>query len=106
MEAHLHLLSDVRARRRFLAASAGVGALALLPRASLGADLICVVFINPGKKSETYWLAASESMQAAAQSLGVPLEIIYLERDHLRHIAVARAGCARRCETAHACGLQ
>ncbi len=88
-------LSDVRARRRFLAASAGVGALALLPRAVSGMEPLRVAFINPGKKSEAYWLAASESMQAAAQSLGVPLEIIYLERDHLRHIAVARELAAR-----------
>lgn len=93
MEANL--LSDVGARRRFLAASAGVGALALLPRAVLGMEPLRVAFINPGKKSEAYWLAASESMQAAAQSLGVRLEIIYLERDHLRHIAVARELAAR-----------
>lgn len=82
-------------RRRFLAASACAAAMALLPRASSAANPLRVAFINPGKKSEAYWLAASESMEAAALSLGIALEVIYLERDHLRHIAVARELAAR-----------
>ncbi len=49
-----------------------------------------VVFINPGKTDEAYWVAAAQSMQQAARSLGMQLQVIYTERDRLRPIAVAR----------------
>lgn len=82
-------------RRRLLGFTAGLAGLALLPRFVHGASPLRVVFVNPGKQSEAYWLAATQSMQAAAQSLAVPLEVIYLERDHLRHVTVARELAAR-----------
>ncbi|MEN9659872.1 MAG: hypothetical protein RL571_3337 [Pseudomonadota bacterium] len=45
---------------------------------------ISVLFINPGKTSEAFWVSVSQSMAAAAQDLGMELRIIYAERDHLR----------------------
>ncbi|WP_342130655.1 ABC transporter substrate-binding protein [Hydrogenophaga sp. OTU3427] len=54
-----------------------------------------VAFINPGKSDEAYWVAASQSMQAAARSLGQSLEVFYAEREHLRALAFARALVAR-----------
>lgn len=47
-----------------------------------------VVFINPGKSDPAdptggFWLEVSSFMQAAADDLGVELEIIYSERNHL-----------------------
>lgn len=49
-----------------------------------------VVFINPGKADEPFWLAASESMQLAADSLGMQLRVIYAERNRLEPIAIAQ----------------
>ena len=48
----------------------------------------CVTFINPGisdtnNPTGTFWLSVSAFMQAAADDLGVDLEIIYSERNHL-----------------------
>ena len=56
---------------------------------------LSVVFINPGKTDEAYWLAAAQSMQVSAKSLGVNLEVQYAERNHLRAIELARALVAR-----------
>ena len=36
-----------------------------------GAPAQTVAFINPGKSDEIYWITATQSMQAAAKSLGV-----------------------------------
>lgn len=49
-----------------------------------------VVFINPGKSDEIYWLTAAKAMEAAARSLDVQLEVVYLEREHHRAEAIAR----------------
>ena len=49
-----------------------------------------IVFINPGKSNETYWVTAARAMEAAAASLGMKLETRYAERDHLRTIEFAR----------------
>lgn len=49
-----------------------------------------VVFINPGKSDEIYWLTAARAMEAAARSLDVRLEVIFLEREHHRAEGVAR----------------
>ncbi len=54
-----------------------------------------VVFINPGKSDEAYWVAAAQSMQVAAQSLGMQLEVQFAERDHLRVLQIARELVAR-----------
>ncbi len=47
-----------------------------------------VVFLNPGKSDPAdptggFWMEVSSFMQAAADDLGVDLEIIYSERNHL-----------------------
>ncbi len=54
-----------------------------------------VTFLNPGKSNELYWVTASNCMNAAANSLGVQLEILYSERDHLKTITIAKALAAR-----------
>src|SRR5437016_13076270 len=54
-----------------------------------------VAFINPGKSDEIYWVTATQGMQAAAQSLGMTFEVRYGERDHLRHLDIARDLVAR-----------
>ncbi|MFC7418270.1 ABC transporter substrate-binding protein [Iodobacter arcticus] len=45
---------------------------------------ISVLFINPGKQSETFWLSVSQAMAAAAQNLGMEFRVVYADRDHLR----------------------
>ena len=54
-----------------------------------------VAFINPGKSDEIYWATAARAMKAAAEDLGVKLEIRYAERDHARAIEIARELAAR-----------
>jgi len=62
---------------------------------ALPAMAVSVVFINPGKSDETYWLTASRAMEAAARSLDLQLEVLYAERDNLRVLALAREVLAR-----------
>jgi len=54
-----------------------------------------VAFVNPGRHDETYWVTASEAMQAAARSLGMQVEIRYAERDHLAQVELVRELAAR-----------
>ncbi|MEB0139583.1 MULTISPECIES: ABC transporter substrate-binding protein [unclassified Undibacterium] len=54
-----------------------------------------VAFINPGKSDEIFWLTASHSMSAAAHSLGIRLEVLYAQRDHLQVVQLARQLAAR-----------
>lgn len=49
-----------------------------------------VVFINPGQSNEAYWVAASQAMHKAAHSLGMQLQVVYAERNHLANIAIAQ----------------
>jgi ABC-type sugar transport system substrate-binding protein len=49
-----------------------------------------VVFIDPGKSDEVYWVTAARAMEAAARSLGMQLEVRYAERDHPRSMDIAR----------------
>src|SRR5687767_6532992 len=49
-----------------------------------------VVFINPGKSTEAYWVTSARAMEAAAANLGMQLETRYAERDHLKTIEIAR----------------
>jgi ABC-type sugar transport system substrate-binding protein len=56
---------------------------------------LAVAFINPGKSDEAYWVAAARSMQAAAASLDIRLEVHFAEREHLRAFAIAREILAR-----------
>lgn len=55
-----------------------------------------VAFVNPGRHDESYWVAASEAMQAAARSLGMQLETQYAERDHLQMLALVKELAARK----------
>jgi len=43
-----------------------------------------VTFVNPGRSTETYWVAASQAMYAAAAKLDIQLEVRYAERDPMR----------------------
>jgi ABC-type sugar transport system substrate-binding protein len=54
-----------------------------------------VAFINPGKSDEVYWVTAAQAMQAAAEDLGMKLEVRFTERDHTRAIEIARELAAR-----------
>lgn len=54
-----------------------------------------VVFLNYGKQEEAYWQSASRAMQAAADDLGVQLQVIYGERNQHRLLAAARELAAR-----------
>lgn len=56
---------------------------------------LSVVFINPGKSNEAYWVAAADSMRAASRSLGIELEVKFVERDHPRVLSMAQEIAAR-----------
>lgn len=51
-----------------------------------------VLFLNPGKTDETFWLSYSKFMQAAAKDLGVDLQILYSQR--MPELTVAQARLA------------
>lgn len=54
-----------------------------------------VVFLNPGKPDEVYWLTATNSMSAAAKDLDVKLEVLYADRNHLNTLTQAKQLAAR-----------
>ncbi|HEX4333863.1 MAG TPA: ABC transporter substrate-binding protein [Usitatibacter sp.] len=54
-----------------------------------------VVFIDPGKSDEAYWVTSAQAMQSAAKALGMKLEVLYAERDHLRTVEFARQVASR-----------
>ncbi|HZX15531.1 MAG TPA: ABC transporter substrate-binding protein [Pseudomonas sp.] len=54
-----------------------------------------VVFLNPGFSSEPFWVGYSDFMQAAADDLGMHLQIIYGERNPPQLLAKARSVLAR-----------
>ena len=85
--------TGVRAPGRYSAATMTKtwAAAALLLLAALPGWAQSVVFINPGKSDEVYWVTAARSMQAAARGLGMKLEVRFAERDHLRTIEISRA---------------
>lgn len=56
---------------------------------------LSIGFINPGRSDETFWLTATQAMQAAARSLDVRLEVQYAERDPERALQIARDIAAR-----------
>ena len=62
---------------------------------SVSASALSVVFINPGKSNEAYWVAAAESMRAAARSLNIDLEIQFAERDNPKILEIAQEILAR-----------
>ena len=49
-----------------------------------------VVFLNPGKSDEAFWLISARAMQQAAKSLDVQLEVLFAERQPLRTLELAR----------------
>lgn len=67
----------------------------LLCLASPLAAALSVVFINPGKSDELYWVTAARAMEAAARSLDIKLEVIYAGRIHQRVFDVADEISAR-----------
>ena len=54
-----------------------------------------VVFLNPGFSDVPFWVGYSAFMQAAADDLGMHLEVIYGERDSQRLLESARSLMAR-----------
>lgn len=61
--------------------------MALLPASALA---LSMVFINPGKSTEPFWVMAIRNMQATADSLGIELEVLSAERDYLAQIRLTR----------------
>lgn len=51
---------------------------------------LSVAFINPGQSNEAYWVSVAESMKVAVESLGITLEMRFIERDHQRALAIAQ----------------
>ena len=49
-----------------------------------------VVFVSPGKLDEPFWRDADEGLQHAAASLGIELELLHAERDHLAQLSLLR----------------
>tara|TARA_R100001244_G_scaffold116183_4_gene86313 strand:+ start:9384 stop:10496 length:1113 start_codon:yes stop_codon:yes gene_type:complete len=62
---------------------------------SVGTKPASVVFLNPGYANERFWVAYSAFMQAAADDLGMHLEVIYGDRDPQRLLSNARRVLAR-----------
>lgn len=62
---------------------------------TLSASATSVVFINPGKSTEAYWVSSAQAMKAAAQSLSIDLEVAFAERDHPRMLVIAQEIAAR-----------
>lgn len=54
------------------------------------ASAASVVFLNPGKSNEPYWVSYSQFMQAAAADLGLNLQVLYAERSPAKMLAQAR----------------
>lgn len=55
-----------------------------------------VLFLNPGQEQDIgVWHLTSKFMQAAADDLGIKLEIIYAERNHLRMLDQAKEVASR-----------
>ena len=49
-----------------------------------------VLFLNPGKSTETFWVSYTQFMQAAAKDLGLDLRVRYAERDPGATLSQAR----------------
>ena len=79
--------------RRWITVS--LGAVLSLASPALWAAALSIVFINPGRSEEPFWRSASRFAQPAAQQLGIKLEVLYAERDHLKMIELAREVTSR-----------
>lgn len=65
-------------------------AVLMLLCSAVGTHAQSVVFINPGKSNEAFWLAASQVMEQAARSLNMDLEVIYAERNRLMPMEITK----------------
>jgi ABC-type sugar transport system substrate-binding protein len=88
-------------RRQWLSNCAYAGVLLTgSARAWAAAAPARIVFLNPGEKTERgtgqHWQLVSRFMASTANQLGVQLEILYAERDHLLMLRQAEAVAARR----------
>ena len=54
------------------------------------AQAASVVFLNPGRSAETFWVSYAQFMQAGAKDLGLDLRVRYSERDNQVTLAHAR----------------
>lgn len=61
----------------------------ILSALPVSAFAMSVIFLNPGRSDEIYWVTATNSMASAAHNLGVKLEVMYAERDHLKLLEFA-----------------
>jgi ABC-type sugar transport system substrate-binding protein len=76
-------------KRTLLKSLSMLWATAMLSGAALASEKLNVTFINPGKITEPFWVGVSSFMKAAADDLGMNLEVIYLERDHTKQVPTA-----------------
>lgn len=79
--------------RQWIATSLGI--VLGLASPALWAAAFTVVFINPGRSEEPFWRSATRFAQPAAQQLGIKLEVLYAERDHLTMVELAREVTSR-----------
>ncbi|HEU0201804.1 MAG TPA: ABC transporter substrate-binding protein [Burkholderiaceae bacterium] len=74
-------------RRNLLLTCAQAGALAAAPPLLRAGSAPRVVFLNPGEPVERgtgpHWRTVSHFMRVAAKALGLDLEVLFAERDHL-----------------------
>ncbi|CDF84807.1 ABC transporter substrate-binding protein [Pseudomonas sp. QL9] len=56
----------------------------------MGCQAASVVFLNPGRANETFWVSYTQFMQAAASDLGMSLQVRYGERDTQKMLREAR----------------
>ncbi|WP_405123486.1 ABC transporter substrate-binding protein [Pseudomonas sp. M20] len=54
-----------------------------------------VLFLNPGSTQEAFWVSYSQFMQAAAEDLGIDLQILYSQRQPELTLAQARLALQR-----------
>lgn len=74
------------------------GLLALGASSGLLVSAVCaqsVAFINPGKSDEVFWVTVTRTMEAAARDLEMRFEVLYVERQPPRAIALAKEIAAR-----------
>jgi ABC-type sugar transport system substrate-binding protein len=88
---------DARGRRRlgYRAINTCLAAVSGIALCGSVASAQSVAFINPGKSDEIYWATATQAMQAAADSLGMRLEVQYAQREPLKTLEIARTLVAR-----------
>lgn len=72
-------------RSRALRAILALSLCSLVAWSGMGlAHAMSVLFLNPGRVDEPYWMDVDRAMTMAADSLGISLETIHLNRDHTR----------------------